>query len=99
MPKVKRFQNPLKSPQGSHDAHGSSSSSIPACSQSIEPSTLLQAPPHAPANSSLADEVPPQQEAPTQPSNPRATVARLGRASTQYWRVEAIGICLVYMFT
>ncbi|XP_059289354.1 uncharacterized protein LOC132042860 isoform X2 [Lycium ferocissimum] len=91
MPKVKRFQNPLKSPQGSHDAHGSSSSSTtPARSHAIEPSTLLQAPPPAPANSSLADEVLPQQEAPTQPSNPRATVARLGRASTQYWRVEAI---------
>ncbi|KAK4375150.1 hypothetical protein RND71_005827 [Anisodus tanguticus] len=100
MPKVKRFRNPLKSARGSYDTHGRSFSlTSPVRSHAIEPSTLLQAPPLAPPNSSLVDEVPQQEQAPTQPSNPHATFARpAGRVSTQYWRVEAIGICLVYMF-
>ncbi|XP_070057366.1 uncharacterized protein [Nicotiana tomentosiformis] len=73
MPKVKRFRNPLKSSHGPYDAPGHSlSSTTPAPSLVIEPSISLQAPPHAPASSSVADEVPQQGQAPTQPSNPSA---------------------------
>ncbi|OIT02983.1 PREDICTED: uncharacterized protein LOC109215015 [Nicotiana attenuata] len=92
MPKVKRFRNPLKSAHGPYDAPGrSSSSTTPAPSLVIEPSTSLQAPSHAPASSSVADEVPQQEQAPTQPSNPSAMSTRHpGRESTQYWKVEAI---------
>ncbi|MCD7456646.1 hypothetical protein HAX54_032554 [Datura stramonium] len=74
MPKVKRFQNSLKSAHGSHDAHGRSSSSATPT-----------------PSSSLASEVPQQEQAPTQTLNPCLIFARpAGRESTQYWKVEAI---------
>ncbi|OIT19523.1 hypothetical protein A4A49_60500, partial [Nicotiana attenuata] len=84
MPKIKRFRNPLKSARQPNEAHGhSSSSTTPVQSCAIEPSTTVQALPHA-------HEVPQQEEAPTLPSNSNATsVRRAGRESTKYWTVEA----------
>ncbi|XP_070048455.1 uncharacterized protein [Nicotiana tomentosiformis] len=83
MPKIKRFRNPLKSAREPHDAHGhSSSSATPVQSHAIEPSTAVQAPPHA-------HEVPQQEQAPILPSNSSATSRRAGRESIKYWTVEA----------
>nr|XP_016515330.1 PREDICTED: uncharacterized protein LOC107832038 [Nicotiana tabacum] len=83
MLKIKRFWNPLKSAREPHDAHGhSSSSATPVQSHAIEPSTIVQALPHA-------HEVPQQEQAPILPSNSSATSRRAGRESTKYWIVEA----------
>nr|XP_016480287.1 PREDICTED: uncharacterized protein LOC107801472 [Nicotiana tabacum] len=83
MPKIKRFRNPLKSARESHDAHGHSSSSTPVQSHAIEPSTTVQALPHA-------HEVSQQEQAPIPPSNSGATSVRCpSRESTKYWTVEA----------
>nr|XP_009609765.1 uncharacterized protein LOC104103553 [Nicotiana tomentosiformis] len=92
MPKVKRFKNPLKSAHGPYDApRRSSPSTTPVPSLVIEPSISLQAPSHAPASSSVADEVPQQEQAPIQPSNLSAmSTHHHGREYTQYWKVEAI---------
>ncbi|XP_070049597.1 uncharacterized protein [Nicotiana tomentosiformis] len=68
MPKIKRFRNPLKSARQPNEAHGhSSSSATPVQSGAIEPSTTVQALPHA-------HEVPQQEQAPTLPSNSNATL-------------------------
>ncbi|OIS96279.1 hypothetical protein A4A49_62345, partial [Nicotiana attenuata] len=84
MPKIKRFQNPLKSSREPHDAYGHSSSSANLVqSHAIEPSTTIQALPRA-------LEVPQQEQAPILHSNSSATYAhREGRESTKYWTVEA----------
>nr|XP_016456511.1 PREDICTED: uncharacterized protein LOC107780475 [Nicotiana tabacum] len=83
MLKIRHFRNPLKSAREPHDAHGhSSSSSTPVQSHAIEPSTTVQALPHA-------HEVPQQEQAPILPSNSSATSRRAGRESTKYWTVEA----------
>uniref|UniRef100_A0A1U7XQQ8 Uncharacterized protein LOC104236904 n=2 Tax=Nicotiana sylvestris TaxID=4096 RepID=A0A1U7XQQ8_NICSY len=83
MPKIRRFRNPLKSAREPHDAHGHSlSSATPVQSYAIEPSTTVQALPHA-------HEVPQQEQAPILPSNSSETSRHAGRESTKYWTVEA----------
>ncbi|PHT34186.1 hypothetical protein CQW23_25986 [Capsicum baccatum] len=88
MPKVKRFQNPLKSAHTPHDANGhSSSSTSTTLSHAIEASTSVQSPRHDASNPLLDDEVQQQEQAPIQPSNSSAT-----SKSVPYWTVEIIDL-------
>lgn len=66
MPKVKRFQNSLKSALSPHDANEHASlPTIPSQSHVIGPSISVQSPPHDASHPLLVDEVQQQQEAPT----------------------------------
>lgn len=80
------FSSSLDTAHAPHDANGhSSSSTSPALSHSIGPSTsVLSQPPDA-SNPSLVDEVQQQEQAPTQPLN-SSTISE----SEPHWKVDII---------